>query len=82
MKVLLYAYFYNTSLNELGPTYFSIYNLLFSHFPEYWENKGQSFMSSCTNRFAVFIYLFGLTCIANPGIIETAPTIFFFLNIF
>ena len=33
VKVLLYAYFYNIPLNELGQTFFSIHNLTFSRLP-------------------------------------------------
>ena len=63
MEVLLCTYFYNASLNVLRPTFFNTYNLPFSCSPNIRElrinfgpktNYFSCFMSSCTNRIAVF----------------------------
>ena len=70
MKVLLYTYFY-ISLNVLRPNFFNMYNLPFSLFTNIGKirvkfglktNYFSTFMSSCTNRIAVFYYFFSLTC--------------------
>ena len=71
MKVLLYTGFYNVSLNALRPTFFNIYNLPFScslNIGEIRINFGPKtnyfsyFISSCTNRIAVFYDFFSLIC--------------------
>ena len=68
MKVLLYTYFYNFSLNLLRPSFFDIYNLPFSRSPNIWKirfNVGpyfSYFISSCTNRIAVSYIFFSLIC--------------------
>ena len=69
IKVLLYAHFYNNSLNALRPTFFNIYHLPFSHFPNIKEirvkvgprtNYFSYFMSSCTDIIVVFNIFFWL----------------------
>ena len=71
MTVLLYSCFYNISLNVLRPTFFSIYNFPFLRSlnigtirvkagPK--TNSFFYFLSSCTNRIAVFYYFFSLIC--------------------
>ena len=71
MTVLLYTYFYNISLNVLRPTFFNIYNLPFLRSPNIGKirvkvgpktNYFSYFMSSCTNRIAVFNNFFSLIC--------------------
>ena len=71
MTVLLYTYFYNISLNILRPTFFNIYNLPFLRSPNIGKirvkvgpktNYFSYFMSSCTNRIAVFNNFFSLIC--------------------
>ena len=63
MQVLLYTHFYNISLNVLRPNFLNICNLPISHFPNIRKirvkvvpktNYFSYFMSSCTNRIAVF----------------------------
>ena len=72
MTVLLYTYFVNISLNVLRPNFFNICNLTFLHCPNIGKirvkvgpktNYFSYFMSSCTNRIAVFSNFFSL--IAN-----------------
>ena len=69
MTVLLYIYFHNISLNVLRPTFFNIYNLPFLRSPNIGKirvkvgpktNYFSYFMSSCTNRIAVFNIFFSL----------------------
>ena len=69
IKVPLYTYFYNISLNVLRPTFFNICNLPFSHFPNIRKirvkvgpktNCFSYFMSSCTDRIVVFNNFFSL----------------------
>ena len=71
MKVLLYTCLYNVSLNVLRPTFFNIYNLPFSlslNIGEIGFNFGPKtncfsyFMSSSTNRIAVFYNFYSLIC--------------------
>ena len=71
MKVLLYTYFYNISLNVLRTNFFNMYSLRFSLFTNTGRisvkfgpktNYFSYLMSSCTNRIAVFYYFFSLTC--------------------
>ena len=89
MKVLLYTCFYNISLNVLRPNFFNMYNLPFSRFPNIGKirvkfgpkiNYFSYFMSSCTNRIAVFYNFFSLICIQPRD--KTVPAIFFFSSIF
>ena len=54
IKVLLYTCFYNISLNVLRPNIGKIRVNVETYFPY--------FMSSCTNRFAVFYIFFWLIC--------------------
>ena len=67
MTGLLYTYFFNISLNVLRPTFFNICNLLFLRSPNIGKirvkvgpktNYFSYFMSSCTNRIAVFSNFF------------------------
>ena len=69
MTVLLYTYFFNISLNVLRPTFFNICNLPFLSSPNIGKirvkvgpktNYFFYFMSSCTNRIAVFSNFFKL----------------------
>ena len=71
IKVLLYRYFFNVSLNVLRPTFFNIRNLPFLRCPNIGKirvkagsktNYFSYFMSSCTNRIAVFNNFFSLIC--------------------
>ena len=68
MKMLLYTYFYNISLNLLRLTLFNIYKLPFSGTASIakirvWAISYFSwFMSSCTNRIGAFNNLFALIC--------------------
>ena len=71
MAVLLYIYFFNTSLNILRPIFFNIYNLPFLRSPNIDKikvkigpktNYFSYFMSSCTNRIEVFNNFFSLIC--------------------
>ena len=71
MTVLLYTYFHNISLNVLRPTFFNVYNLPFLCSPNIGKirvkvgsktNYFSYFMSSCTNRIAVFNNFFSLIC--------------------
>ena len=71
MTMLLCANFYNISLYVLRPTFFNIYNLLFLRSPNIGKirvkvgpktNYFSYFMSSCTNRIAVFNNFFSLIC--------------------
>ena len=62
MKVLLYTYFYNISLNVLKPTFFNIYNLPFAVFSNIaWNELFSYFMRSWNNTIAVF-NIFSLVC--------------------
>ena len=70
MAVLLYKYFY-ICLKLLRPTFFNIYNLPFLRSPNIGKirvkvgpktNYFSYFMSSCTNRIAVFNNFFSLIC--------------------
>ena len=90
MKVLLYTCFYNVSLNVLRPTFFNIYNLPFSRSPNIGEirvnfgpktNYFSYFMSSWTNKIAVFYNVFHLY-VANQETNKTVPVIFLFPNTF
>ena len=69
MTVLLYTYFFNISLNVLRPNFFNICNLTFLHCRHIGKirvkvgsktNYFSYFMSSCTNRVAVFSNSFSL----------------------
>ena len=69
MTVLLYTYFLNIILHALRQTFFNIYNLSFLHSPNIGKirvkvgpktNYFSYFMSSCTNRIAVFNIFFSL----------------------
>ena len=69
--LLLYTYFLNISLNVLRPTFFNICNLPFLSSPNIGKirvkvgpktNYFSYFMSSCTNRIAVFNNFFSLIC--------------------
>ena len=71
MTMLLYTYFCNTSLNVLRPTFFNICNLPFLNSSNISKirvkvgpktNYFSYFMSSCTNRTAVFNNFFSLIC--------------------
>ena len=90
MKVLLYTCIYNISLNVLRPAFFNIYNLPFLHAPNIGKvrvnfgpktNNFSYFMSSCTNRIAVF-YIFFHWWISNQETNIALPEISFFSNIF
>ena len=90
IKVPLYTYFYNISLNVLRPTFFNICNLPFSHFPNIKKirvkvgpktNYFSYFMSSCTDRIAVFNNFFSLI-FSQTRVNKTVPKIFFLSNIF
>ena len=69
--MLLYTYFYNISLNFARPTLVNIYNLAFLRSPNISKfgvkvrpktSYFSSFMSSCTNRIAVFNNFFSMIC--------------------
>ena len=69
MKVLLYTYFYNISLNVLRPNFFNMYSLPFSLFTNIGKirvkfgpktNYFSYFMSSCTDRIVEFNNFFPL----------------------
>ena len=69
--MLLYTYFYNISLNFARPTLVNIYNLAFLRSPNISKFRVKvrpktsyfsSFMSSCTNRIAVFNNFFSMIC--------------------
>ena len=69
--VLSYTYFHNISLNLLRPTFFNIYNLPFLRSANIGKIRVKVgpktsyfsyFMSSCTNRIAVFNNFFSLIC--------------------
>ena len=71
MSVLLYSYFYSISLNVLKSTFFCIYNLPFLRSPNIGTirvkvgpktNYFSYFLSSCTNRIAIFNNFFSLIC--------------------
>ena len=88
--VLLYTYFYNISLNVVRPAFVNIYNLPFLRFPNIGKigvkvgpktSYFSSFMSSCTNRIAVFDTIFPWYA-TNQGTNKTVPAISFFSNIF
>ena len=92
MKVLLYTYFYNMSLNVLRPTFFNIYYLTFLRSSNIGKirakvgpktNYFSYFMSSCTNRIADFNNLFALIC-SDPRDKQKFPCDFllfkYFLN--
>ena len=90
MSVLLYIYILNISLNVLRPIFFNICNLPFLSSPNIGKirvkvgpktNYFSYFMSSCTNRIAVFSNFFHWY-IANQETNKTVPAIFFLLNIF
>ena len=90
MTVLLYAYFYNISLNVLRPNFFSIYNLPFLCSPNIGKIRAKAgpktnyfsyILSSCTNRNAVFNNFFH-SYVANQETNKTVSVIFFFPNIF
>ena len=92
MTVLLYTYFFNISLNVLRPTFFNICNLPFSSSSnigkirvKIWPktNYFSYFMSSCTNRTAVFNNFFSLICSEARGKQNRARDFFpfeYFLN--
>ena len=72
MSVLLYTYLFNISLNVPRPIFFNMCNLSFFYSPNIGKirvkvgpktNYCSYFMSSCTNRIAVFSNFFSL--IAN-----------------
>ena len=76
MTVLLYAYFYNISLNVLRSFFFNIYNLPHLHSPNICKIKvkvGRKanyffyFMGLWTNRITVFNSFFSLICIEPRG---------------
>ena len=90
MTVLLYTYFLNIILHALRQTFFNIYNLSFLHSPNIGKirvkvgpktNYFSYFMSSCTNRIAVFNIFFHWY-VANQETNKIVPVIFFLLNIF
>ena len=69
IKVPLYTYFYNISLNVLRPTFFNIYNIPYLLSPNIGKirvkvgpktNYFSYFMSSCTDRIVVFNNFFSL----------------------
>ena len=69
IKVLWYTHFHNIYLNVLRPTFCNISNLPFSYFPNTRKfrvkvrpktNYFSYFMSSCTDRIAVFNKFFSL----------------------
>ena len=71
MTMLLYANFYNISLNVLRPTFFNIYNLPFLCSPNIGKIRvkvgpktdySSYILSSCTDRIAVFNNFFSLIC--------------------
>ena len=68
---IFFIYFFNISLNILRPTFFNICNLPFLSSPNIGKirvkvgsktNYFSYFMSSCTNRIAVFNNFFSLIC--------------------
>ena len=76
MTMLLYTYFFNTSLNVLRPTFFNICNLPFLNSSNISKirvkvgpktNYFSYFMSSCTNEIAVFNNFFSLICSQTKG---------------
>ena len=76
MTVLLYSYFYNISLSVLRPNFFNIYNLPFLRSPNISSTRVKvgpktnyflQFLSSCTNRIAVFNKFFSLICSQPEG---------------
>ena len=69
IQVLLYAHFYNISLNVLRPNFLNICNLPISHFPNIRKirvkvgpktNYFSYIMSSCTDSIVVFNNFFSL----------------------
>ena len=90
MTVLLYKYFFNNSLTLLRPTFFSIYNLLFLRTPNIGKvrvkdgpktNYFPYFMSSYTNRIAVFNDFFLFIC-SQPRDKQNRACDFFLLKYF
>ena len=91
LTMLLYANFYNISLNVLRPTFFNIYNLPFLPSPNIGKirvkvgPKTDYFsyvLSSCTNRVTVFNNFFFYWYVATQETNKTVPAIFFFPIIF
>ena len=89
IQVLLSTHFY-ISLNILRPTFFKICNMLISHSPNIRKirvkvgpktNYFSYFMSSCTDRIAVFNNFFSLI-FSQTRVNKTVPKIFFLSNIF
>ena len=75
IQVLLYTHFYNTSLNVLRPNFLHICNLPISHFPNIRKiivkvgpktDYFSYFMSSCTDRIAVFNNFFFSLIFSQP----------------
>ena len=71
MTLLLYANFYNISLNVLRPTFFYIFNLPFLRSPSIVKIRvkvgpktdySSYILSSCTSRIAVFNNFFLVIC--------------------
>ena len=93
MSVLLYIYILNISLNVLRPIFFNICNLPFLSSPNIGKirvkvgpktNYFSYFMSSCTNKIAVFNIFFSLICSQSRNKQNRARYFFFpfeyFLN--
>ena len=90
MMVLLYTYFYNSSLNALRTIFFNIYNLPFLLSQNICKirvkvrpktNYFSNILSSCTNRIAVLNNFFHWY-VANQETNKIMPAIFFCPNIF
>ena len=73
--MLLYTHFYNITLNVLRPNFFNIFNLPISNFPNIKKirvkvgpktNYFSYFMSSCSDRIAVFNNFFSFIY-SQPG---------------
>ena len=88
--VLLYTYFYNIFLNILIPTFGNIYNLSFLHSPNIGKfgvkvgpktSYFSSFMSSRTNRIAVFNNFVSLIC-SQPRYKQNRACDFLFFKFF
>ena len=91
MTVLLFTYFFNVSLKVLRPTFLNICNLPFLRSPNIGKirvkvgpkaNYFSYFISSCTNRIAVFNTFFSLVCSQPKSKQNRARDFFSFLIFF
>ena len=91
MKVLLSTCFCNISSNVLGPSFFNLYDLLFSRFPNIGKiranvgpktNYFSYFMNTCTNRIAVFYIFIFHWYVSNQETNKIVPANSFFSTIF